>query len=61
MDSLQRLQVQLNNVNSEIFFLNICKEGEYFVSFGTEFHIWLHLYDTIYFVKWLRCFEFGVS
>ena len=64
MYSLQRLQVQLNDVNSEIFLLNICKEGEYLISFGTEFNIWLHLYDTwksIYFVMWLRCFEFGVS
>ena len=38
--SLQRLQVQLNDVNSEIFYLNI---------------------KSIYFVMWLRCFEFGVS
>ena len=45
--SLQRLQVQLNHVNSEIFFLNIDKVGENFISFGTEFHIWLHLYDTV--------------
>ena len=45
--SLQRLQVQLNDVNSEIFFLNIDKVGEYFISFGIEFHIWLHLYDTV--------------
>ena len=47
-DSFQRLQVQLNDVNSEIFYLNICKEGEYFISFETEFHISLHLYDTVF-------------
>ena len=46
--SLHRLQVQLNDVNSEIFFLNICKVGEYFISFGTEFHIWLHLQLSIW-------------
>ena len=44
--SLQRLQVQSNDVNSAIFF-NIDKVGEYFISFGIEFHIWLHLYDTV--------------
>ena len=43
--SLQRLQAQLNDVNSENFFLNICKVGEYFISFGTDFHIWQHLFD----------------
>ena len=45
--SLQRLQVQLNDVTSEIFFLNVCKVGEYLISFGTEFPILLHLYDTV--------------
>ena len=45
--SLQRLQVQLNDVNSGIFFLNIDKVGEYLISFGTEFPILLHLYDTV--------------
>ena len=45
--SLQRLQVQLNDENSEIFFLNIDNVGEYFISFGIEFYIWLHLYDTV--------------
>ena len=34
MYSLQRSQVQMNNENSGIIFLNISEVGEYFISLG---------------------------
>ena len=47
MYSLQRLQVQLNDENSEFLSWNICKVGEHFISFVTEFRIWMNPYDTV--------------
>ena len=60
INSLQKSQAHLKDENSEIFFVNICKVREYYISLGIEFHLAAsicYVNISIFFVMYLKFFQ----